>query len=393
MRILQIHNKYQTLGGEDVLFLAEHNMLVENGHVAEKLYFDNKEISPTGFDKLKTGIQSIYNRSSARKVQDAITSFKPDVIHVQNFFPLLSPAVFFVANRNRIPIVATINNYRLICANAILYRDNHVCVDCVKKIIPMNGIIHKCYHNSSAQSAAVTLMSSVHKILGTWQNRVDRYIIAMTDYGREVFINSSLNLPSNKCVVKPNFVFDPGVGKETREDFYLFFARLTEEKGVKTLIDSLNHFSYKLKIIGDGPLRPQVEEAVKNNPLVEFLGYQDLEFSINEIKKARALIMPSIWYEALPLTVLHSFSAGTPVIISDLPPFQELVRNNYNGLHFKTGSGKNLAEKIKYFDSNPDLVRPMYFNARETYNLKYTKQKNYEMLISIYEQVIKAYKK
>jgi glycosyltransferase involved in cell wall biosynthesis len=392
MRILQIHNKYKIPGGEDVLFLAEHDLLVENGHTVEKLYFDNKNISETWLSKLKTGIQCIFNLSSAKIVQKTITRFKPDIIHVQNFYPLLSPSVFFVANWNCVPIIATINNYRLICASAILYRNQHVCEDCVKKKFPIHGVVHKCYHNSAIQSAAVTLMSSIHKVLGTWKKRVDMYIIAMTDYGKDIFISSSLNLPKEKCVVKPNFVFDPGQLEQNRENYYVFFARLAEEKGLKILIDSLTHFSYPIVIIGDGPLRHLAEEATKKYPQASFLGFQNLEYIMNKIKKAKAVIMPSTWYEALPLSVLHSLSAGTPVIISDLPPFQELITDGYNGLHFKTGSAIDLAEKIKNFDNNYDLMRPMHKNARETYIQKYTAKKNYEMLINIYEGVLANYK-
>jgi glycosyltransferase involved in cell wall biosynthesis len=391
MRVLQIHNKYKLAGGEDVLFESENSLLVANGHTVEKLYFDNKEISASPAGKLKAGIQSLYNFTSEKIVQKSIDTFKPEIIHVQNFFPILSPAVFFVANRNNIPIVATINNYRLICSNAILYRDNHVCEDCIKKVFPLDGIVHKCYHGSGIQSAGVTLMSSFHKVIGTWQNRVDKFIIAMTDFGKEVFITSSLKLPREKCVLKPNFVFDAGVGENIREDFYIFFARLTEEKGVNVLLDSLKHYHYRLKIVGDGPLKDRVLDAIKDYPNVEFLGFQKLDFVMSEVKKSKAVIMPSTWYEALPLSVLGTLSTGTPTIISDLPPFRELITSEYDGFHFKTGSPEDLAATIKYFDDSAEEHKLMYGNARQTYLDKYTPQKNYEMLIKIYEEVISNY--
>ena len=392
MKILQIHNKYQSYGGEDVLLQSEFNLLKENGHTVEQLFFDNNIIRPSFFGKLKAGIRSIYNFKSARVVQHAISTFKPDIIHVQNFFPILSPAVFYVANRNNVPVVATINNYRLICSNATLLRDNHLCVKCVNKILPLSGVVHKCYHNSHFQSAAVTLMSSVHKLLGTWRNRIDMYIIAMTEFGKETFITSSLKLPSEKCTLKPNFVVDMGVGSESREDFYLCFARLSEEKGIRVLLDSLNHVKYKLKIVGDGPLRPIVEKAVKGNASIEFLGFKNIDWIIAEVKKSRAVIMPSIWYEALPLSVLHTLSTGTPLIISDLPPFRELIADEVNGFHFKTGDSVDLARKIEFFNQNYDQMKVLYKNARETYLEKYTPQRNYLMLIEIYERLLESYR-
>ncbi|MCA4895576.1 MAG: glycosyltransferase family 4 protein [Cytophagales bacterium] len=392
MRVLQIHNKYKSFGGEDVLLQSEFNLLKENGHAVEQLFFDNKTIEPSFFGKLNAGIKSIYNFKSARVVQHAISTFKPDIIHVQNFFPILSPAVFYVANRNNVPVVTTINNYRLICSNATLLRDNHLCVKCVNKVLPLSGVAHKCYHNSHFQSAAVTLMSSVHKLLGTWRNRIDMYIIAMTEFGKETFITSSLKLPPEKCTLKPNFVVDMGFGSESREDFYLCFARLSEEKGIRVLLDSLHHYKYKLKIVGDGPLRPIVEQAVKENTSIEFLGFKNIDWIIAEVKKSRAVIMPSIWYEALPLSVLHTLSTGTPLIISDLPPFRELIADKINGFHFKTGDSVDLARKIEFLNQNYDQMKVLYKNARETYLEKYTPERNYLMLIEIYERLLKSYR-
>lgn len=392
MRILQIHNKYQSFGGEDVLLQSEFNLLKENGHTVQQLFFDNKTIKPGFWGKVSAGFSAIYNFESARIVRKAISAFKPDIIHVQNFFPILSPSVFYVANRSKVPIVATINNYRLVCANATLFRDNQICVKCVNKTLPIYGVIYKCYHNSRVQSAAVTLMSSVHKIFGTWRNRVDMYILAMTEFGRETFVKSSLKLPPERCTLKPNFVLDVGEGGAVREDFYLCFSRLTEEKGVRILLNSLNHSNYRLKIIGDGPLRYLVEEAAKTNSSIEYLGFRDLNFVLSETKKCKALIMPSIWYEALPLSVLHALSTGTPLIISDLPSFRELITDGENGFLFKTGDPQDLARKVDFFDQNHAMVRQMYENARKTYLEKYTPEKNYLMLIEIYNKLVEKYR-
>lgn len=391
-RILQVHNKYQQYGGEDAVVMLEYELLKKNGHVVEQLFFDNKNISSSISDKLKAGLSSIYNFSSSKIVEEKIIQFNPHLIHVHNFFPLLSPSVFYIANKNKIPIIITLHNYRLICANALLFRDGHICEECISKVFPLSGIRHKCYRQSSVQSAAVTMMSSVHKVIGTWKKMINTYIV-LTEFGRDKFIHSSLNLPPEKVVVKPNFVVDFGFGNDKRENYYVFFGRLTEEKGIKILLESVKFFSFKLKIIGDGPLRDFVEKNTMDYPNIEFVGFKDKEYIINELKNARGVIFPSIWYEGLPLSIIEALSTGTPIIISDLSPFKELITNGYNGFHFKTGNSQDLAQKIKHMDVNIEKLSYLYFNARKTYLEKYTPEKNYFALMDIYQNVIHNYGK
>ena len=391
MRILLIHNSYQQRGGEDTVFESEYNLLSERGNDVEKILFDNKAIASLG-DTIMTGFKNIFNPNSARIIEEKIISFKPEVIHTHNFFPLISPSVFFVAKKHKIPILMTLHNYRLICSNAILYRDGHICEDCVKKIIPLNGIIHKCYHNSVVQTTAVTLMTSFHKIAGTWKNKIDKYI-ALTEFGRDKILNSSLKLSEDQVVVKQNFVEDFGDGNNNREEFFVFIGRIIENKGIETLLESLKHFNYKIKIIGDGPLRSRIEDAALQNKNIEYLGFRDKNFIINTLKKTRGLLFPSLWYEGLPMTVLEAFSTGTPVIGSNIGSLQLLIKDNYNGFHFRPGDAKDLAARIKYLSDNEQQLKHLYVNARNTYLEKYTPEKNYEQLINIYSEVILNEKK
>ncbi len=391
-RILQLHNKYQQYGGEDTVVLSEYHLLKKNGQQVEQLFFDNRNISSSIYDKLKAGLSSVFSFSSAKKVEQKIIQFKPDIIHVHNFFPLLSPSIFYIAKKNKIPIIITIHNYRLICANALLYRNKHICEDCVHKLIPLSGILHKCYRSSFIQSAAVTIMSSFHKILGTWKNKVNMYIV-LTEFGKNKFIKSSLNLPISKVIVKPNFAEDFGFGNNRREDYYVFFGRLSEEKGIDILLESVKFYNYKLKIMGDGPLRELVQQKVIDNSNIEYLGFKDKDFIISQLKNSRGLIVPSIWYEGLPLSIIETLSTGTPIIFSDIPSFMEILTNNYNGFHFKTDDSNDLAQKVKQMDVNIENLNYLYLNARQTYLEKYTPEKNYDDLMNIYQNVIHKYGK
>ncbi|RYG03413.1 MAG: glycosyltransferase, partial [Chitinophagaceae bacterium] len=259
MRVLFIHNRYKFAGGEDVAVEMESSILQSYGHAVETLIFDNTEIS--GFvSKIKTGISSIYNRESAARVKACIKVFNPDVIHVHNLFFLASPSVLYAAKKSGIPVVFTLHNYRLICANALLLRENKVCELCVNQTYPTAGIRYKCYRNSAPETALVTAVTSIHKFRNTWNEQVDKYI-ALTEFGRTRFENSSLKATKGKIQVKPNFIRDPGEGQHEREPFYLFVGRLSVEKGVEVMLNAFSGMpNREIRIVGEGPL----EESLKH---------------------------------------------------------------------------------------------------------------------------------
>jgi glycosyltransferase involved in cell wall biosynthesis len=171
----------------------------------------------------------------------------------------------------------------------------------------------------------------------------------------------------------------------------LFVGRLSEEKGISTLLAAFEGSTYSLEIIGDGPLRYAVELAVSKNENIVYSGYRDKTFIISKLKKCRALIVSSIWYECLPVTILEAFSTGTPVIISNIGNLNEIVTNKYNGLHFKINDPKDLAGVVNEFSANWDIYLPLYQNARTTYEVKYSPAINYENLMSIYSNAIEDF--
>src|SRR6267154_2136215 len=209
MRILLIHNKYKQPGGENIVFESEGELLSSNGHLVEHLVFDNSTIQ-TFVDKFFSGLKVIYNPESARKLREKIEHFKPDIIHVHNFVPLVSPSIFSVAKKFNIPIILTLHNYRLICPSATLVHKGKIYERSVNSVFPIDAIIKGVYRNSKLQTAAVATMVAVHNQLGTWRNKVDFYI-ALSNFAKEKFKTSGLAIPEERLVVKPNFVQDFGV--------------------------------------------------------------------------------------------------------------------------------------------------------------------------------------
>lgn len=389
MKILQIHNQYTKKGGEDTTVVNEKNLLTAKSHQVEQLFFDNGIIK--GIEKIKILYKSIYNQSSRKTLRTKIQNFQPDIIHIHNLFYVASPAILYEAQKHKIPVLITVQNFRLICSGSLLLRNGQVCELCTQKKFPLAGVQHKCFQNSALKTAQLTLTTGIHKILGTWRSKVSAYI-TLTNFVKNKLVNSSLRLPEEKIFVKPNFAEDKGwAGSEDRQNFFLFVGRLSHEKGISTLLEASRYIDFPLEIIGDGEMKPMVQEFTQHNPNIVYHGFQGQDFIAEKMKQCKALLFPSVWYEGMPLTLLEAFSTGTPVIISDIDNLNEMVKHQYDGLHFRTGDSKDLAEKIQYFQQN---AKPAFYkNARKTYETLYSPEINYQKLMEIYQKVIELKQK
>ncbi|PKQ70705.1 glycosyltransferase family 4 protein [Raineya orbicola] len=387
MKILLLHNYYTQRGGEDGVFESERDLLLQKGHEVETLVFQNQKLQ-TFSEKIRTSFTSLYNPYSAKILAQKIKDFQPQILHIHNFWKEASPAVYYVAKRYNIPVVQTLHNFRLLCANALLLRQNQPCELCVKKTFPLAGIRYACYENRFI-TAQLTFLSTIHKVLGTWKNLVSHYI-TITEFAKRKFLASALHLQENQISVKPNFVEDRGeASMEDRESYFLFVGRLSVEKGVQTLMEATRLHDFALEIIGSGEMENLVREQAQNNPKIIFHGKQNQDFVLAKMKKAKALILPSICYENLPLTLIEAFSTGTPVIISDIDNLNELVTHQWNGIHFQTGSSQDLAEKIAFFEKNANPL--WYENARKTYLASYTPEISYQKLMEIYQKAVDTF--
>jgi glycosyltransferase involved in cell wall biosynthesis len=233
----------------------------------------------------------------------------------------------------------------------------------------------------------VAAMVALHNIIGTWRNKIDIYV-TLSNFAKEKFRKSRLSIREDRLIVKPNSVPDCGLGDSVRKDYFLYVGRLVEEKGIQTLLNATQLYNFKLTIIGDGPLRKMVEDATRTNPNIRYLGFLDKISIMNHMKKCKALILPSLWYEGLPLALLEAFSAGTVVIASKLGSMAEIIQNRVNGLLFETGDERDLAHKISEIETQPEWAKCLADNARLSYLMHYTPEKNYSMLTNIYNKAL-----
>lgn len=379
-RILVVHNAYLHRGGEDSVVEAEVALLASKGHDVRQFIRSNDEIGRQGL--ARTALDTLWSTSSAHAVEQVIADFRPDVIHAHNTFPLISPSIYWTAHRARVPVVQTLHNFRLLCPQAMFLRHGRICEDCLGHL-PLPGMLRGCYRDSIPQSSLLGAMSILHRSVGTYRNRVTRYV-ALNEFCRDKFIQGGL--PPEKIVVKPNFVHErshiPG-----RRSGLLFVGRLSPEKGIHVLAEVARRLpDGSVTVIGEGP-EARLLEGI---PAVRMLGYCGSDAVAQAMRNAIALLVPSVWHETFGMTAIEAFSAGTPVVASRIGNLASLVRDGENGLLSEPGSVESLFKAASHALRNPDAMAAMGGIAYQDFRTHYSAEKNYRMLTGIYEDAIAA---
>lgn len=379
-RILIAHNSYQQRGGEDAVVEAEAELLRSRGHAVRLLVAHNDAI--VRMPRSRLAARTFWSSETVRDFRQALVEFRPDILHVHNTFPLISPSIYWAAARAGVPVVQTLHNFRLLCPQAMLLREGHICEDCVGRL-PWRGVVRRCYRGSAAQSGVLAGMISLHRALGTWGSKVDRYI-ALNEFCRRKFIEGGL--PAQRIVVKPNFVDFPAPEAGAREGM-LFVGRLAEEKGLSTLCAAARLApAVALRVAGTGP------EAglLQGIPSVAHLGALSAAEVREAMCRAQALVMPSLWYENFPRTLVEAFACALPVIASRIGALAELVEDGVTGLLFEPGDAADLAAKMKWAATHPDALMRMGQEARRRYLREFSPEVNYRRLTEIYAEVLAA---
>jgi len=437
VKIAQVHNYYQQAGGEDGVVAAELELLRSHGHEVVTYYRSNTSIVGI-WQLVLSGLRTLWNRETYRGFRKFLREEKPDVVHSHNTFPLISPALHWACAREGVPIVQTLHNYRLLCLSAFLFREGAsvedsgsaaesntcakrdltvggggktgaVCELCLKKSFKWPGIRYSCYRGSRMGSGVAALMLLAHRILGTWSKKVSAYI-ALTEFQKRKMVEGGF--PEEKISVKPNFMegepVDQGGERAVavaHKPYALFVGRISPEKGCDVLVRAWGLFRSRmaagelvgdpeaeLLIVGDGPEREILERLASSSGCdrVRFLGLQPKEEVLDLMRNAQFLVLPSVWYEGFPMTIVESFSCGTAVVATDDGGMQEIIREGHNGLKFGLGDFAQLAEKIDWAIGHPDEMKEMGWNARQDFVEKYSAEKNYEMLMAVYEQALRC---
>ncbi|HEU5272079.1 MAG TPA: glycosyltransferase [Xanthobacteraceae bacterium] len=380
MRVLLVHNFYRIPGGEDNIARQELMMLKENGVDVELFSVTNDDIKGIR-EAISVGVRVVYNFAARRALSRKLAEYAPDVVHIHNFFPLLSPSILDACRDAGVPSVMTMHNFRILCPTAMLGAD---------ELTKKGTLRHSCwwtvpkraYRNSAAATLAVAAMVEFHKHAGTWTRKVDRFI-ALTEWAKRMFIEGGL--PADRIVVKPNCVARPAGLAGSRREGALFVGRLDQQKGLGTVLRAWKDIDYPLKIIGDGPLSELIERT--GNDRITYLGRQPWDAVQREMRAAKFLVFASIGMDMFPTTLLEAFSNHLPVICSELPCLQELVKSGVTGLMFPPGDANALAAQVRWAVSNPSALAELSCRAHASYEERYTPEVNFNQLIGIYRSV------
>ena len=387
MKVLMVHNRYRSAspGGEDRVVDQEAEALATAGHRVERFERCSDEIAHRStIKKALVPAEVVWSDSSRRALTRILREYGPDIVHVHNTFPLLSPSVLFACRAARVPVVATLHNYRLVCPSGNLFRDGAVCHDCVGRV-PLPSIVHGCYRASALATAPLAAGVVLHR--RTWQTMVSAYIV-LSEAQREHMADA---LPPDRVFVKPNFAQPVRCREAPPEDVLVYAGRLTPEKGVDLLMDAWDLYrrhdsggSLRLVLAGSGPLEAEVEAWAAQRGSAEFVGMLSRSDCAELVARARAVIVPSRWQEPFGLIVVEAMAAGVPAIAASHGSFPELISHGEDGILFAAESAPALADALLDVRDHHERSEAIGRPARRTYERRFGPEANVERLIEIY---------
>ena len=403
MRILLVNKFHYLKGGSEKYYFELANLLREKGHqiaffsmrneknveTGEKEYFVNEIDLNTG-SKLKA-LDVIYSKENKKKMTEALEDFKPDIVHVNNFQRQLSESIIEAVNERKIPVIYTAHDVQAICPAITMLDSNKEICELCKNGKYLNCIKKKCIKDSGLKSILGAIEGQYYRIKKVYNKKI-AYIITPSEFYRQKLIEDGIK--ENKIEAIHNYIDVNQYNLQTDDQGYaLYIGRLSKEKGILNLIEAFSNLkNEKLYIAGDGPERERIENIIKDGHLeknILLLGYLKQDQVKEYLRKARFVVVPSIWYENCPYSILETQAIGKPVIGANIAGIPELVQDKVNGLTYQYDDIKGLEEKMKILFENRLLAEEYGKKAREIAIKEYSKDAYYNQIIKIYEKAVK----
>jgi glycosyltransferase involved in cell wall biosynthesis len=392
MRILLVHNFYGSSApsGENSVVLNERDLLRTAGHEVAEYFTYSDAVRDRGLLPIVGAALFVpWNSAERTKIRRLVLKLEPDVMHVHNVFPLLSPAVFNAASHTRTAVVNTLHNYRTLCSAGSPARNGITCTLCLESRSVWPALWHGCYRNSRLATIPVAASVALHRRLRTYVRHVDAFI-TLTQFQKSLLAHSGL--PERHMYVKPNCY--PSVPDlvpwHERAHKAVFIGRMSAEKGVDTLVEAWLRWGAaapKLEIIGTGPELERVRRAVAASSAgrIVFMGQKSPEETRASLSRARLLILPSEWFEGFPLVLTEAFAFGVPVAASRLGTFEELVESRGVGRLFSPRNPENLQATVAALWRDDAALAQMSRLAHQEFETRYSAEKSVEALEAIYK--------
>lgn len=389
MKILIIHNDYQQIGGEQIAVEAQIQILRNKGHEVIFYQRKNDEINCFKFfDRILFLLQTIYSFKTVRDIEKIIQATHPDIAHIHNVFPLISPSVYRVLYKNHIPIVQTVHNFRFMCPNGLFFTHGQICERC-KMGNMMHAIRLKCYRNSYILSGLYAFTIWFHRKWGTL-GLISRWI-ALNPFAKKKLIESGI-AEDRKINIVQNF-YDPIQMEEEESGSRMgivYLGRLSEEKGVMDLIECAELLpEAKITIAGTGPMEADLIKASQTlQDRIRFTGYLEGNDKWHVLHQALAVIIPSRCYEQFPMTALEGMAAGKPLIVPNFGDWPNIIEDGKTGYLYERGNVVDLANKINILLRDQDLAQKMGHNARQSLETRFSSEKYHRELMECYRIIV-----
>ena len=381
MRVLMVHNKYEVMGGEEIIIQRIMQLLRRNNHEVQSFFKDSADIMGMRFGKARSFFAGIYSVPSKKEIRHVLDEFKPDIVQIQNLFPLISPSILPEIQGRGIPIIMRCSNFRLICPNGLFLSHGHLCEKC------RNGNEFWCAilncENNIFKSLGYAIRNYIARKCRFYTHNITLYI-AQTEFQKKYLINE--NFAPDRIVVIPNMIDDTNQMTDSIPGHYVgYVGRLSHEKGIQTLIDAAGSCSQiRFKLAGDYSRMPQFIE--QHPPNADLLGQLDSVAINNFYNDCHMVVLPSICYEGFPSVLIEAMIHGKPVICSRIGGLSEIVEDGITGLLFEPGNSEQLADKIRYLWDRPDLCQKMGQAGREKALREYSPDHYYERLMAVYNK-------
>jgi glycosyltransferase involved in cell wall biosynthesis len=393
LKIMVVHNRYRSSApsGENRVVDRERAALVGLGHEVVRFERDSDVIE--GWSLARKAVlpgRAVWSREAFRELRGVLAEQRPDVVHVHNTFPLLSPAVLYACRDAGVPVVLTLHNYRLACASRNFLRGGLVCHDCVDGS-SVQAVVHGCYKGSRLASAAVVVADGVHR--QAWRSMVSAYVFISASQ-RDLL--AGLDLDAGRVFVRHNLIPAREVPASPREDVVLYAGRLDATKGARLLMAGWDCYlrgrggdgGLRLVIAGAGVLEPEVAAWAAGRPSVELAGHVDEAGCAALMARARAVLLPSTWEEPFGLVAVEAMAAGAPPVAAGHGAFTELITHGVDGVLFAPGDAAALGAAVADVEADPDRYLAYGAQARETYVKHFDPDRNIEQLVEIYRYAI-----
>jgi glycosyltransferase involved in cell wall biosynthesis len=388
MRVLQVHNFYRSSApsGEDQVVRAERALLIAHGVEVIPYERHNDILRADTMGALRAATSNVWSRGARRELANLIARERPLVAHFHNTFPQISVSGYAACRQQNLPVVQTLHNFRLFCANGLMLRDGAPCDDCLGHM-PWPGLRHACYRDSRLATAGISLAIATHRLLRTHRRFVSRFIV-LTDFARRKFL--AAGIPAGRIALRGNSLSeDPGVG-DGAGGYALYVGRLTAEKGVATLVQAWRRNApAKLLVVGDGELRASLEIESRGLP-VEFLGYQPVPEVLRLMRAAALVVIPSQCFEGFPRVYGEALATGTPVVAARIGGLAELLADGRTGRTFTPGDVADLARTVAGLFADTQALARLRMAARERFETQYSPRSAARSLRDIYDSVLPA---